>query len=58
MTRLFGSDGIKGIANKDLTAELAFKLGQALVSFLLENLDERNFGIMLALMTGMRLGEI
>ncbi|MBO5744091.1 MAG: hypothetical protein J6R68_07395 [Clostridia bacterium] len=40
MTRLFGSDGIKGIANKDLTAELAFKLGQALVSFLSENSGE------------------
>lgn len=40
MTRLFGSDGIKGIANKDLTAELAFKLGQALVAFLMEKSQE------------------
>jgi len=40
MTRLFGSDGIKGIANKELSAELAFKLGQALVAFLSENTDE------------------
>lgn len=28
MGRLFGTDGIRGIANKDLTAELAFKTGQ------------------------------
>lgn len=40
MTRLFGSDGIKGIANKELSAELAFKLGQALVVFLGEKSDE------------------
>ena len=29
MARLFGTDGVRGIANKDLTCELAFKLGQA-----------------------------
>lgn len=29
MSRLFGTDGVKGIANIELTAELAFKLGQA-----------------------------
>lgn len=29
MTRLFGTDGVRGIANKDLIAELAFKIGQA-----------------------------
>ena len=28
MGRLFGTDGIRGIANKELTAELAFKVGQ------------------------------
>lgn len=28
MGRLFGTDGIRGIANKDLTCEIAFKLGQ------------------------------
>ena len=27
MTKLFGTDGIRGIVNKDLTAELAFKIG-------------------------------
>ncbi|MBQ6893903.1 MAG: hypothetical protein IJN40_00235 [Clostridia bacterium] len=36
MTRLFGSDGVKGIANVDLTPELSFKLGCALVAFLKE----------------------
>lgn len=29
MGRLFGTDGVRGIANGDLTAELAYKLGQA-----------------------------
>ena len=29
MARLFGTDGVRGIANRDLTCELAFKLGQA-----------------------------
>lgn len=29
MKRYFGTDGIRGIANQDLTPELAFKLGQA-----------------------------
>lgn len=29
MSRLFGTDGVRGVANKDLTAELAFKLGRA-----------------------------
>lgn len=29
MGRLFGTDGVRGVANKELTAELAFKLGQA-----------------------------
>lgn len=29
MGKLFGTDGVRGIANKELTIELAFKLGQA-----------------------------
>ncbi len=29
MGRLFGTDGVRGIANKDLTCELAMKLGRA-----------------------------
>ncbi|MDD4689005.1 MAG: phosphoglucosamine mutase [Eubacteriales bacterium] len=29
MGRIFGTDGVRGIANKDLTPQLAFKLGQA-----------------------------
>ncbi|SFR05256.1 phosphoglucosamine mutase [Desulfoscipio geothermicus] len=29
MTRLFGTDGVRGIANRDLTPELAYKLGRA-----------------------------
>ena len=29
MARLFGTDGVRGVANENLTPELAFKLGQA-----------------------------
>lgn len=29
MGRLFGTDGVRGVANKELTPELAFKLGKA-----------------------------
>ena len=29
MTRLFGTDGVRGIANRDLTPELALRLGRA-----------------------------
>jgi phosphoglucosamine mutase len=34
MTRLFGTDGVRGIANGDLTPELAFRLGEAAGHFL------------------------
>ncbi len=29
VSRLFGTDGVRGVANRDLTAELAFALGRA-----------------------------
>ncbi|MGH2765970.1 MAG: phosphoglucosamine mutase, partial [Actinomycetota bacterium] len=29
MTRLFGTDGVRGVANRDLTPELAFSMGRA-----------------------------
>lgn len=29
MGRMFGTDGVRGIANKELTADLAYKLGKA-----------------------------
>lgn len=34
MTRLFGTDGVRGIANADLTPELAFRIGEAASRFL------------------------
>lgn len=34
MGRLFGTDGVRGVANRDLTPELAFKLGEAAGHFL------------------------
>jgi phosphoglucosamine mutase len=39
--RLFGTDGIRGIANRDLTGELAFRLGRAAVMSLTEHGEER-----------------
>ena len=30
MARLFGTDGVRGIANKELTCDLAMKIGNAL----------------------------
>ncbi|MEN6411297.1 MAG: phosphoglucosamine mutase [Veillonellales bacterium] len=33
MARLFGTDGVRGVANKDLTPELAFKLGWAATTY-------------------------
>lgn len=36
MGRLFGTDGVRGIANKDLTNELAMKIGSAAATVLLE----------------------
>ncbi|MDD4722810.1 MAG: phosphoglucosamine mutase, partial [Acidaminococcaceae bacterium] len=29
MARLFGTDGVRGLANAELTPELAFRLGRA-----------------------------
>ncbi len=34
MARLFGTDGVRGIANTDLTCEMAYRLGQAAVVFM------------------------
>ncbi|MGI6143506.1 MAG: phosphoglucosamine mutase [bacterium] len=36
MSRLFGTDGVRGVANRELTPELAFRLGRA-GAFLLTN---------------------
>ena len=36
MTRLFGTDGIRGVANEDLTPRLAFDLGRATAAHMLQ----------------------
>jgi phosphoglucosamine mutase len=36
MGRLFGTDGVRGIANRELSAELAYRLGRAAVAALAE----------------------
>jgi phosphoglucosamine mutase len=41
LARLFGTDGIRGIANRDLTGELAFRLGRAAVMALTEHGEKR-----------------
>ena len=33
MARMFGTDGVRGVANVELTPELAFKLGYAAASY-------------------------
>lgn len=37
MGRLFGTDGVRGIANRDLTNELAMKIGKAAAEILIKN---------------------
>src|SRR5919201_7159272 len=39
--KLFGTDGIRGIANRQLTGELAFRLGRAAVIALTEHGERR-----------------
>lgn len=41
MGRLFGTDGVRGIANKELTPELAFRLGQVGATVLTEELHHK-----------------
>lgn len=41
MGRMFGTDGIRGVANVDLTAELAFKVGQCGAYVLTRDLGRR-----------------
>ena len=36
MGRLFGTDGVRGIANRELTAELAMQIGKAAAYVLTE----------------------
>ncbi|MBN2847196.1 MAG: phosphoglucosamine mutase [Coriobacteriia bacterium] len=55
MPRLFGTDGVRGVANHDLTPELAFRLGRAAGHFLADKgrgsivigMDTRRSGDML-----------
>ena len=43
MGKLFGTDGVRGIANKDLTPELAFKLGRIGGYFLTKGKNHNKF---------------
>jgi len=42
MGRLFGTDGIRGVANTELTCELAVKVGKAAAKVLISGLDNRH----------------
>lgn len=44
MGRMFGTDGVRGLANAELTPELAFQLGRASGSLLAEKKDNGNTG--------------
>ena len=41
MGRLFGTDGARGVANKEITCELAMQIGRAAAMVLTENLSHR-----------------
>lgn len=41
MGKLFGTDGIRGIVGENLTADLAFQVGQAVGTVLMEEKGER-----------------
>ena len=41
MGRLFGTDGARGIANKELTCELAMNIGRAAAMVLTEQSDKK-----------------
>lgn len=41
MGKLFGTDGIRGVAGKNLTAELAYQVGQAVCAVLQEQLERK-----------------
>jgi phosphoglucosamine mutase len=41
MARLFGTDGVRGIANKELTGQLAFQIGQAAAMVLTGGLEHK-----------------
>lgn len=51
MPRLFGTDGVRGVANVDLTCELSYRLGQAAAAFMGKTIvvgkDTRKSGDML-----------
>lgn len=42
MTKLFGTDGIRGIISKDLTPSLAYKIGASVSKVLKEELNKQN----------------
>ncbi|MDO8849063.1 MAG: phosphoglucosamine mutase [Coriobacteriia bacterium] len=54
MGKLFGTDGVRGIANSELTPELAFKLGEAAGHFL----GERGAGRIVVGMDTRRSGDL
>ncbi|MFW5984921.1 MAG: phosphoglucosamine mutase [Halanaerobiaceae bacterium] len=44
MAKLFGTDGVRGVANEEITGELAYKLGRAAGYYLQKNFSENGGG--------------
>lgn len=51
MGRLFGTDGVRGIANTELTCELSMQIGRAAAMVLTENLDGRKPKVLIGMDT-------
>ena len=45
MTRLFGTNGVRGVVNEDMTSELALKLGKAIGSYYSKSKDRPKIAI-------------
>ena len=41
MGKFFGTDGVRGIANVELTAEVALKIGRAVANILVEGKSKK-----------------
>ena len=47
MNRLFGTDGVRGIANTELTCELCMQIGRAIAHILSENLNGKKLRVLI-----------
>jgi len=45
MTKLFGTNGVRGVVNEDMTSELALAMGKAIGSYLRKTKDKPSVAI-------------